>query len=122
MGLYQTPGLSLARWLGWSAALCTRKLAGLIPGQGTYLGRELDPQFGCIWEANNECFSLTMMSLSLSLSVSLPLSPSLSPPSRPSSLHILGRGFKKKENSWAELFLVAGGLGGDVAYARCLET
>ena len=97
MGLYQTPGLPLARWLGWSAALCTRKLAGLIPGQGTYLGRELDPQFGCIWEANNECFSLTMMSLSLSLSVSLPLSPSLSrPPALPLSISV-GEDLKKKK-------------------------
>ena len=45
------------------------KVTGSIPGQGTYLGCKFDPQSGCIWEATNRYFSLTLMFLSLSLSL-----------------------------------------------------
>ena len=30
-----------------------QKVAGLIPGQGTYLGCGFNPQSGCVWEATN---------------------------------------------------------------------
>ena len=49
-----------------------QKVAGSIPGQGTYLGCEFDPWLGCLWEATDQCFSLTSMFLSLSLSPLLP--------------------------------------------------
>ena len=62
------------------------KVVSSIPSQGTYLGCRVDPWWGCIWEANDTCFSLTFMSLSLPLS------------SFPSKIgkHILSWGFNKR--------------------------
>ena len=44
-----------------------QKVASSIPGQSTYLGRGLDPQSGYVWEATNQCFSLTSMFFSFAL-------------------------------------------------------
>ena len=36
--------------VGGSIVLCTKKVAGLIPAQGTYLGCGFDTQLEHIWE------------------------------------------------------------------------
>ena len=51
-----------------------QKVAGSIPGQGPGLGCGLGPQSGHVWEATDQCFSLTSMFLSLSFSLPAPLS------------------------------------------------
>ena len=38
-----------------------RKVAGLIPSQGTYPGCGFVPQFRGIQEATNQCFSLSLL-------------------------------------------------------------
>ena len=53
--------------IDWHIALCTKKVAVPILGQGTFLGCGFDPWSGCIWEA-------THSSVSLSLSVLPPFS------------------------------------------------
>ena len=45
-------------------------VAGSIPSQGTYLGCGFSPGLWHIWEATDQCFSLTWMSLSLPLPLS----------------------------------------------------
>lgn len=42
-----------------------QKLAGLTPGRGRYLGCRFDPQSGRVGETTDQCFSRTLMSLSL---------------------------------------------------------
>ena len=42
-----------------------QKVAGLTPGQGTYLGYSFNAWSGCIWEATNQCFSLASIFHSL---------------------------------------------------------
>ena len=37
-----------------------QRVAGLIPGQDTYLGCRFNPHSGCILEATNWCFSLSL--------------------------------------------------------------
>ena len=49
------------------------KVAGSVPGQGTYLGCRFHPWPRQVWEATNQSFFLT--SVYLSLSLSLPPSP-----------------------------------------------
>ena len=69
--------LAMARWLGWlEHHPIHQKVAGSIPGQGTYLGCGFDLRSGRVWEATDRCFSITstFLSLCLSLSFSLPLS------------------------------------------------
>ena len=57
---------ALAGWLSWlECCPIQQKIVGLIPGQGTYLGRRFDPGLGHVWEAAIQCFSLTSMFLSL---------------------------------------------------------
>ena len=56
---------------GWVAqlvkvSLCTPKICGLIPSQGTYLGCGFIPWLGCMQEATNRCFFLTSLFLSFS--------------------------------------------------------
>ena len=48
-----------------------QKVEGLIPDQGTYGGFALDPLSGSLLEAADQCFSLTLMLLSLSPFLSL---------------------------------------------------
>ena len=48
-----------------------RKVAGLIPGQGTYWGFKVGPWSGCIWEATDRCFPLSHQCFSPSLPLSL---------------------------------------------------
>ena len=72
---------SVAQLVGASSS--NQKVVDLIPGDGTFLGTGFDPgpglgvydpQSRCVWEATNQCFSLTLIFLSLSLPLSLPLS------------------------------------------------
>ena len=57
------PHGALAGWLTWlECCPIHQKLGGSIPGQGTYLGCRFDSQLGCIWEATNWCFSLSLPS------------------------------------------------------------
>ena len=89
----------LARLLSWlECHPINQKVAGLIPGQGTYLGCAFSAMSGCMWEAVNRCFSHIDVSLSLSLSLSphLPLSPTIFL-SKINKKHILEWRFKKRE-------------------------
>ena len=67
--------LKLEPWLVWLSwlehRLVNRKVAGSIPGQGICLGCRFNPQSGCIYEANNQCFSFTWIFLPLSPTSSL---------------------------------------------------
>ena len=63
-GMAQLVGCRPAKW----------KVASLILGQGTSLGFRPSPQLGCVSEVNDQCFSHTLMFLSLSLSLPSPLS------------------------------------------------
>ena len=63
---YQNGQNSSGLWLSWLECTIRKTVAGLIPRQGTYLGCRFNPQLGRIWEAINQCFSLTLMFLSLS--------------------------------------------------------
>ena len=59
-------------WLSqWEHHLINQRVAGSIPSQGTYLGFRSSPQSGCVREATNRCFSLSL-SLSPSLLSLLP--------------------------------------------------
>ena len=59
-------------WLSWlEHCPVNQKVMGLIPGEGTCLGCGFSLCLGCAREANNGCFSLTLMFLSFSLSLSL---------------------------------------------------
>ena len=59
-------------WAAWPVGcLAKRKIAGLIPGQGTCLGCGPGSRLGGMWEASDQCFSLTLMFLSLSPSLPL---------------------------------------------------
>ena len=59
-------------WLSWlEHCPVNQKVMGLIPGEGTCLGCGFCLCLGCAREANNGCFSLTLMFLSFSLSLSL---------------------------------------------------
>ena len=51
-----------------------RKFTGSIPSQGTHLSCGFSNRSGCIQEETDECFSLTLMFLSLSFSLLSPLS------------------------------------------------
>ena len=85
---------ALAGWLSWlEHFLVHQKVAGLIPTQGTCLHCGFDPLSGCLREATNQSFSLTLMPLSLSLSLS-----SLSS-LHEINKHILGWGLKKETKS-----------------------
>ena len=67
---------ALSGWpVDWSIVSCTRKVAGLIPSQNTYVGCRFSPQLGNVREATDQYFSLTLLSLSL-ISLSLSLLPS----------------------------------------------
>ena len=60
---------ALARWLSWlECCPIHQKVAGSIPGQGTRLGCGFNTQLAHIWEAINQCSSLTSTFLSPSLS------------------------------------------------------
>lgn len=73
--------------VGWSGIQCTKNAAGLIPGQGKYLGCKLNPWSGHIRKATHQCFSLCLF-----LSILLPVSPSIE------SINIsLDKGWDKKE-------------------------
>ena len=66
--------LALAGWLSWlEHHPIHQKFEGLVPGQGTYLGRGFDTRSGCMWEATGQCFSLTLMVFVSSLSLPLSL-------------------------------------------------
>ena len=54
-----------------------QRVAGLIPGPGTYLGCRSDPQSRCVREATNQYFSPTSMFLSLLSSLPSSLSKSI---------------------------------------------
>ena len=71
-------------------SLYTKKVAGLIPGQGSYLGGRFNPWLGYVWEATDFVSVSLMCSLPLSLPLSLSLSLSLSSINTSS-----GEGFKK---------------------------
>ena len=50
--------LALAGWHGWlECRPVHQKVAGLIPGQGTYLDCGFDPWSEHVWEATSQCFS-----------------------------------------------------------------
>ena len=51
-----------------------QKVSGSIPGQDTYVGCGFPHSLGCVWEATDQCFSLTLMFLSLLFSLLSPLS------------------------------------------------
>ena len=56
---------ALAVWLSWlSIILCTKKVAGSIPSQGTYLSYRFDPWLGCyqsmFFSHNDDSFSLPL--------------------------------------------------------------
>ena len=59
--------LKWSRWphpggpVSWSVVPLHQKVAGFIPGEGTYRGCRFDPQWGRVWEATNRCFFLTSM-------------------------------------------------------------
>ena len=57
---------ALARWLNWLEhhPVHEKKVAGLIPSQGTYIGCRFDPQSGRIQETTDQCFSPIDISLS----------------------------------------------------------
>ena len=55
-------------WRGGSVGCpIYQKVAGLIPGQGAFVGCGFDPSLGHIQEAADQWFSLTSMSVCLSL-------------------------------------------------------
>ena len=56
------------------ASSTKQKATSSIPGQDTSLRWGLSPWLGHMWEASNQCFSLTWMFLSLSFSLTSPLS------------------------------------------------
>ena len=65
---------TLASCLSWLERCPTHaKVVGLIPGQGTYLGCRFDPWPKPVSGATEQCFSLTLMFLSLSFSLPLSL-------------------------------------------------
>ena len=68
---YYIPG-QVAQLVG-ALSRAPKRVAGLIPGQGTYLGCKFNPQSGCVWEATDRCFYLSLF-LSLFLSLTLFLS------------------------------------------------
>ena len=51
--------------VGWSILPYMKNVVGSIPTHGTYLGCGFDSWLGRLWEATNQCFSLTLMFLSL---------------------------------------------------------
>ena len=56
-----------AWWLSWlEHHPLHQKVGGSIPSRDIYLGCVLDLQSGCMWEATDECFFLTLMFLFLS--------------------------------------------------------
>ena len=57
-------------WLEQSPIL--QKALGLIPSQGTYLDCGFDSQSGCMWEAIDQCFCLSLP-IPATLSPSFPL-------------------------------------------------
>ena len=60
---------ALAGWLSWlKQGPIHQNAVGSIPSQVTYLGCGFDPWWGHVWEATDQCFSLTLMFLFLSLS------------------------------------------------------
>ena len=61
----------VAHWVGHCST--KQKVTGLIPGQGTCLGRGCSPWLGHVWEAADRYVSLTSMFLSLSPSFPLSL-------------------------------------------------
>ena len=65
--------MALAGWLSWLEHLPVhKKVVGLTPGQGTYLGWRLDPQSGRVPEASDQMFlSYTNVSFCLTLLFSL---------------------------------------------------
>ena len=66
LGMVHVPWLVSRGWLEHPPV--HQKVAGLISSQGTYLGCRFDLQLGRAQEAVNQCFSQTLISLSLSLS------------------------------------------------------
>ena len=85
-------------WPVWLSRLehrpINQKVMGSIPGQDTHLGCGFEPQSGCVREVTDQCFSLTLMLLSLSLSFSK------------INKHIFGWGFKKKERKHLLIYTV----------------
>ena len=75
-----------------------QKVTGSIPGQGTCLGCGFSPQSGCIQEATDCYFCLTLMFLSLSL---------FSPLSKKQKIKINNRGDEDVEK--LESLYIAGG-------------
>ena len=61
-----------------------QKVTNLIPSQGTCLDRGFGPQLERVWEATDQCFSLTLMFLSLSFCLPFPLPPPASTPQKSS--------------------------------------
>ena len=65
---------ALAEWLSWlEHHPVHQQFASLIPSQCAYLGCVFGPHLGNLWDAMDQCFSLTLMFLSLSLSLLLSL-------------------------------------------------
>ena len=103
---------ALARWLSWlEHSLVHQKVADSIPGQGTYLGCGFDPWLGHIWEAANQCFSLSQINIQI-FQVMIK-----KPPSKP-KLFLAGHagaslpGFE----SWLHVFSSCGYLGHFLTY------
>ena len=59
-------------WLSWLGIHCLAKqdVSGLVPCQGICPGCGFGPQSGCVQEATDQCFSVTLMFLSLAHPVS----------------------------------------------------
>ena len=69
--LKETFGPNWCGSVGWSSShkATKQKVASSIPSQGTCLGFRFGPQLGRVQEATDQCFSLTLMLLSLSPSL-----------------------------------------------------
>lgn len=86
---------ALTGWLSWlRIAPYIKEVARSMPGQGTFLTCRFDLWSRRVWEAIDNCFSLTSMFLPISLSLSLKLK---------RNKHILKWGFKKKKGGHRRL-------------------
>ena len=78
LGRVKRGASALVGWFRWLEHLpIHQNVGGSIPSQVTYLGCMFNSWSRCVWEATNQCFSLTLILLSLPLPLFLPLFPSL---------------------------------------------